>query len=298
MNHKDKLAGVFPPIMTPFLQEEVALDKLAENIEKYNETNLRGYMPLGSNGEFLSLTEEESLAIVDVMQQTKTPEKTLMVGVGRESARATIEFINKIGDKGVDYASVLTPHYFTAAMTDDALVKHYTTIADQSEIPILIYNAPKFAGGVVVSAKVISGLAEHANIVGMKDTSKEDISIYIDAVPTGCEFFILAGTINKFYQALLTGAVGGVLSMANYLPDMCCQLYEIYLSGDRERGKSEDEHVRAVSAQAAGKYGVAGVKGAMDLLGFFGGEPRIPLPGLSEAQMAELRGALENEGLL
>ena len=298
MNHKDMLSGVFPPIMTPFLHEELAMDKLAENIEKYNETNLRGYMPLGSNGEFRSLTEAESVAVVDVVQKTKAPTKTLMVGVGRESAKATIEFIRKIEDKGVDYASVLTPHYYTSAMTDQALIKHYITIADQSGLPILIYNAPKFAGGVVVSAEVISVLAAHPNIVGMKDTSKGDISVYINAIPNGADFCILAGSINKFYESLLAGAVGGVLSIANYLPDMCCQLYEVYLSGDREEGQQKDKYVRSLSAQAAGKHGVPGVKAAMDLLGFFGGEPRIPLSALDEKQVAELRGVLENEGLL
>lgn len=298
MNHKEKLSGIFPPIMTPFLHEELATDKLADNIEKYNETNLRGYMPLGSNGEFRSLTEEESLAVVDVVAKSKSPEKTLMVGVGRESAKATVAFIKKIETKAVDYASVLTPHYFASAMTDEALIKYYTVIADQSKIPILIYNAPKFAGGIVVSANVISALAEHPNIVGMKDTSKEHISVYVDAVPVGAEFHVLAGTVGKFYKSLLTGAVGGVLSMANYLPDMCCQLYEICSSGDTDKGQTRDEYVRSLSNQAAGKYGVAGVKAAMDLLGFYGGEPRIPLSALDEDKVAELRGVLENEGLL
>lgn len=298
MSHKEKLSGVFPPVMTPFLDEEVAYNKLAENIEKYNETDLTGYMPLGSNGEFRSLTEEESLKSVDVIQKSKSPEKTLMVGAGRESAKATIEFIKKIEDKGVDYASVLTPHYFTSAMTDEALIKYYTVVAERSKIPIMIYNAPKFCAGLTISANVISALAEHPNIVGMKDTSKEDISIYLKAVPSGADFYILAGTISKFYKSLLAGAVGGVLSMANYLPDMCCELYEIYLSGDTEKGQKKDEYVRQLSSNAASKYGVAGVKAAMNLLGYFGGEPRIPLPALDEKEVAELRAVLEGEGLL
>lgn len=298
MSNKEKLSGVFPPIMTPFSDEQVAYGKLADNIEKYNETKLRGYMPLGSNGEFRSLTEEESLKVIDVFQKHRAPEKTLMVGVGRESAQATIEFIKKLEDKGVGYASVLTPHYFTAAMTDDALIRHYTAVADQSKIPVLVYNAPKFAGGVLVSANVISVLSKHPNIVGMKDTSKEEISVYLNAVGQGEDFSVLAGTVSKFYKSLLAGAVGGVLSMANYLPDMCCELYEIYLSGDVEAGQKKDEYVRQLSSNAAGKYGVAGVKAAMDLLGYFGGDPRIPLSPIDAASKAELKAVLEKEGLL
>ncbi len=299
MSHKEKLSGVFPPFMTPFGEEgEVSYSKLAENIEKYNETDLRGYMPLGSNGEFMSLTEEESLKIIDVFKEKKAADKTIIAGAGRESANATLDFINKIADKDVDYATLLPPHYFVGAMTDDVLIKFYTAVADKSPIPIMIYNAPKFASGLLISANVISALAAHPNIAGMKDTSKEDISMYVEAVPDGADFCVLAGTISKFYKSLLAGAVGGVLSMANYLPDMCCQLYEIYLSGDTEKGQKEDEYVRSLSAQAAGKYGVAGVKAAMDLLGYFGGDPRIPLSPIDAQSKAELKAVLEKEGLL
>ena len=132
MIHKEKLTGVIAPIATPFIDEEVAYAGLAENIKKYNDTGLKGYMVLGSNGEFQSLTEKESLKIVDTVQKEKAPEKTLIVGAGRESARATVEFIKKIRDKGADFAAVLTPHYFTRAMTDEALINYYNTVADRS----------------------------------------------------------------------------------------------------------------------------------------------------------------------
>ena len=182
-------------------------------------------------------------------------------------------------------------------MTDETLIKYYTVVADQAEIPVMVYNAPKFAGGVVISANAISVLAKHPNIVGMKDTSKEDISIYVNAVPDGADFYVLAGTVSKFYKSLLSGAIGGVLSMANYLPAICCELHQIYLSGDLDKGASKDEYVRQLS-KAAGKYGVAGVKAAMDLLGYFGGSPRIPLLPVSATAKAEIETVFENEGLL
>ena len=100
MSHKEKLSGVFPPFMTPFVDDgKVSYSELAENIEKCNDTPLRGYMPLGSNGEFMSLTEAESLKILDVFKQKKAANKTIIAGAGRESTDPTLDFINKIADK-------------------------------------------------------------------------------------------------------------------------------------------------------------------------------------------------------
>ena len=297
-DYKKKLSGVFTPNVTPFLNEEVSYDKIAENIEQYNQTKLKGYMPLGSNGEFRSLTDEESIKIIDVYQKYISPEKTLITGVMRESAKATIKFIKKIADKRVDFATILPPHYFIKYMTDEALIKYYTTIADQSPVPIMIYNAPKFAANLVFSTNLVSVLAEHPNIVGMKDTSKEDISIYVNAVPKGANFYVLAGTINKLYTGLKVGAIGGVVSMSDYLPDMCCKLQELFELGKIKEAEKLDVYARELSSKAAGKYGVAGVKAAMDLLGYFGGDPRIPLLPLNNEQKAKLKAVLEKEGLL
>ena len=297
-DYKKKLSGVFTPNVTPFLNEEVSYDKIAENIERYNQTKLKGYMPLGSNGEFRSLTDEESIKIIDVYQKYISPEKTLIAGVMRESAKATVEFIKKIADKRVDFATILPPHYFIKYMTDEALIKYYTTIADQSPVPIMIYNAPKFAANLVFSTNLVSVLAEHPNIVGMKDTSKEDISIYVNAVPKGANFYVLAGTINKLYTGLKVGAIGGVVSMSDYLPDMCCKLQELFELGKIKEAEKLDVYARELSSKAAGKYGVAGVKAAMDLLGYFGGDPRIPLLPLNNEQKAKLKAVLEKERLL
>lgn len=297
-DYKKKLSGVFTPNVTPFLNEEVIYDKVAKNIEQYNQTKLKGYMPLGSNGEFRSLTDEESIKIIDVYKKYISSEKTLIAGVMRESTKATIEFIKKIADKGVDFATILLPHYFVKYMTDEALIKYYTTIADQSPIPIMMYNAPKFTAGLLISTYMVSVLAEHPMIAGMKDTSKEDISIYVNAVPKGANFYVLAGTINKLYAGLKAGAIGGVVSMADYLPDICCELQELFNTGKIKEAEKLDVYARELSSNAAGKYGVAGVKAAMDLFGYYGGNPRIPLSPLSDEQKAELKVVLEKEGLL
>jgi 4-hydroxy-2-oxoglutarate aldolase len=298
-NNREKLSGVFPPCMTVFDEnEEVAYDKIAENIERYNLTKLKGYMPLGSNGEFRSLTDEEAVKIIEVYERTMGRGKTLIAGVGRESAKITVEFIKRIADKGVDFATILPPFYFVSFMTDDALIRYYTRIADESPVPVMMYNAPKFAAGLTFSTSLVSLLAAHPNIAGMKDTSKEEISTYINAVPKGADFFVMAGTIEKFYSGLLQGAVGGVLSIANYLPDICCKLQELYETGNQEEAQKLDLYARRLSKNAAGNYGVAGVKAAMDLLGYHGGNPRIPVLPLGGNAKVELKTILQKEGLL
>lgn len=294
---KEKLSGVYPPIMTPFEDQKVAYDKLADNIQKYNETDLRGYMPIGSNGEFRSLTDEESLKVVETVCKNKAGDKMLMACTQRESAYATIEFTKKAADKGIEFASVLTPHYYAKKMCDEALIKYFVQIADNSPVPVLLYNSPGYAGGVAVSVEAVGVLSAHPNIVGMKDGTKERMSAYIDAVPKGAEFYILAGSITKFYTGLLDGGVGGVLSMANYLPNLCNELYQLYLDGKPEQGMRMHDRLCALNKKLGGKYGVAGVKGAMDILGYYGGDPRLPLLPLTDAQRDELTTNMKQEGM-
>ena len=298
MEHVKNLSGVFPPVASLFKNEKVALDEMAENIRKYNETDLKGFMILGSNGEFRSLNDDEALQIVDVVAKHKAPNKVLIAGAARESTYSTIEFINKLSDRGVDYVAILPPHYFVSKMTDELLIQHYSMVADGSKLPITVYNAPKFSAGLLISPEVIAKLAEHPNIVGLKDTSKEDISIYVKAVPPGAEFAVLAGSINKFYDGLVKGAVGGVLSLADYLPQKCCELQQAFLAGDQEKAKQMDEYLRALSSRAAGKFGVAGLKAAMDLLGYYGGPPRLPLVEIADSDKHQLLAVLQKEGLL
>ncbi len=290
------LRGVFPPLVTPFAEEKIDFAGLRRTIERLNGTKIRGYMPLGSNGEFRSLTEDESLRILALVAAVRAPDKTVMAGAGRESAWATIEFMKKVADTGADCASVITPHYYARHMTDEALVRYFTRVADHAPIPILVYNVPEFAGGVRVSPSVVARLAEHPRIVGMKDSSKEDIALYAAANRSRPDFSVLSGSINKFLYGLRSGACGGVLSMANYLPEHCCLLEDLHREGRNAEADELSARLVRLNAKISGKYGVAGVKVAMDLSGYSGGAPRLPLlpPGGEERE--EIRIALAEEG--
>lgn len=299
MNHKEKLSGLFPPVMTPFKQDQtIDYDALAFNIQKMNPTNLLGYMPLGSNGEFRSLSDAESVEIIRTIRKNASSDKVIMAGSARESAYQTVEFIKALCDVGIDYASVLSPYYFASKMTEEVLIQYFTYVADHSPVPILLYCAPKFAAGVTITPEMVTVLSRHPNILGMKDTSTSDIKVYVDAVPDDVEFYVLSGSINKYLYGLGVGTVGGVLSPLNYLPEECCQIEALYRQGKLDEAKALSDKIIDFNKRAAGKYSVPGVKAAMDIMGYKGGIPRNPLFPLGAAETEQLKTLFQQEGFL
>ncbi|MCE5330045.1 dihydrodipicolinate synthase family protein [bacterium] len=296
-NIKEKLSGVFAPIITPFKNEEIILEKLKENIAKYNLTDLKGYMPLGSNGEYQGLTEEESLKVLDTVQKCKTNEKIIVAGCGRESAKATVEFIKKAAYYGLDMAFILTPHYFVKEMTNEALIGYFTYVANKSPIPIVIYNAPKFASEILITQELMAALAEHPNIIGMKNSSFFPISKYKEFIPENAEFYLLAGNIKTFYPGLVEGASGAVLSTASYLPEYCCELYQLHLTQKTKEAVKLHNFLNNLSSNTIGRFGVAGVKFALDIRGFFGGNPRIPLLPVKPEDKKQIIEYFQKEGI-
>ncbi len=293
-DYKNILSGIFPSITTPFIKGEVSSSCLASNIRKYNEFDLGGYMVLGGNGEYLGLTEKETYKVVETIVENKKPGRSIVAGVGRESAEATVRFIKSLVKYGIDIASIITPYYFAKRMKDENLIAYYLKIADESPIPILIYNSPDYAAGVEVSPHVISVLSRHENIVGMKNSSGKELSVYT-AASQGQEFYYHAGKSQTCLRDLKQGAVGATLSMAIYWPQICIRLYRLYLDGRKDEAEQLSDSINMVNRAGVSRYGVPGVKYAMDLAGFFGGEPRLPLLPLTEAQKQEINKAYEIE---
>lgn len=291
------LGGVLAPITTPFKDGEVSYDALGENIDKYNKTDLKGYMPLGSNGEFLGLTESESLRILDMIATKKLEGKVIVAGCGRESAHATVAFIRKIHSAGLDFAFVLTPHYYKKFMTKEALRQYFLSVADASPVPVVIYNAPKFAAGLEVPAELLREFSGHENIVGMKNSSDTPISHYMKYLDASDDFVLLTGNIGMLYPGLMQGAVGGVLSTATWLPEYCCRLFLLIAQNDMKKAKALYDFIVDVSTKTAGRYGVAGVKYGMELRGFLGGELRLPLLPMASDEKKEMLDYLHNRDI-
>lgn len=294
---KEKLSGVFVPAVTPFINDEIQFDKLEKNIRKLNETSIRGYLALGSNGENKSLTYDEKLKVLELFVKNKS-DKVIMAGTGCESTRETISFSRDAAKIGVDFVSVLTPSYFAKQMKDEILLDYYTEIAENSSVPVLIYNAPGFAGGVKVSPKVAGKLAVHENIVGMKDSSTDGIMGYLAASRDIENFHVIAGSANFFLTGLMCGATGGILSIANAFPGICCDLYDCFANGDIEKAIDVHFKVFKLNSKVSGSGGVSAVKAAATLAGYYGGEPRRPLKPLAPAQIEEMEKYLKEEGLI
>ncbi len=223
---KEKLSGVFAPVVTPFKDDNILFDSLRENLRKLNETDLTGYLALGTNGEFKSLSDAEQIKVLEIFALEKG-EKVVMVGTACESTRQTIEKTKKAAEMGFDFASILTPSYFAKKMNDEVLTGYYERIADSSPIPVLLYNAPGYTGGVQISPKAVNHLSHHENIIGMKDSSPSGPNRFLAQIEPEQEFYILAGSANFFYPSLHLGATGGILSLADVLPAQCCKLYNL-----------------------------------------------------------------------
>ena len=294
-SHKEQLSGVFAPVVTPFRDDSILFDELAKNMEKLNETGLTGYLALGSNGEFKSLSDEEQISVLEVFARAKG-DKVVMVGTACESTAQTLIKTNRAAAMGFDFASILTPSYFARRMNDDILTGYFERIADESTIPVLLYNAPGFAGGVQLSPKAVARLSAHENIVGMKDSSPSGPNRFLAGNDPALDFHVLAGSANFLYPALHLGAVGGIISLANALPEPCCRLYDLFRAGAFDEARELHFRLMRLNGAVSGTNGVAGVKGAMDVCGFTGGEPRHPLVPIREADKETIRMKIRGEG--
>lgn len=292
------LMGVFAPITTPFDEKgEVAYNKLIDNMKFYAKSGLKGYLALGSNGENKSLTTEEKTKVLDTIIKHKGTNQFVMAGCIFESTKETIEFAKIAERLGSDFITLLPPSYFKKEMTDAVLLRYFSEVANNVKKPCLVYNAPQFCGGTVLSVSLIKDLAKHPNIIGVKDSSNAaNIESYLFAVRDS--FNVIPGSANFFMNALFMGANGGVISLANIFPDMTCELYDLVVAKKYEEAFKLNEKVIQTNKSVSGTGGVAAVKYAMDLAGLHGGNPRLPLLPLGDDVKKKIEDYLKKEGLI
>ncbi len=293
---KEKLSGVYAPIATPFKNDEILLDGIINNVKKMNESGLRGYFVCGTNGEFKSLSVEERLKVFETVVRYTSKDKEVMGGTSAESTKETVEITKHAAEIGVDLVSLLVPCFFKNVIDDDVLTDYVLEVAESSPVPVLIYNNPSVTGGVLVSPEVVKRVSEHPNVVGMKDSSKGNYESYIKAARN--EFYVLAGSASFFFELLKVGGIGGVLSLANVFPDDCVSLYRAFIEGRLEEAEVLSNTLVNLNKQVSGKYSVAGVKAAMDIVGFVGGDPRRPLKPLGDSQKEEIKKAIIESGYM
>ncbi|HUO32308.1 MAG TPA: dihydrodipicolinate synthase family protein [Bryobacteraceae bacterium] len=273
-----KLQGIFPPIATPFNHEgDIWKIKVQYNVEKWNLTGLAGYVVCGSTGESVMLTSSEKVQLWEWVAQYAAPEKLLIAGTGVESVRETVALTNRAAEIGYKAAMVRTPHYYRNLLNNGAAQKvYFGAVADQAKIPIIIYNWPQ-ATNLDIPAEAVAELSNHPNIIGIKESSGnlEKVMQMIREVKKG--FHVLTGSAPTLAPSLAVGCSGAVLAFANAAPYACISIWEAHRTREPEAAMDWQNRIAHAAHLVTAKYGVPGLKYAMDLAGYYGGPPRLPL---------------------
>lgn len=289
----NKLKGVIPPMITPFKKSgDVDYDGFISNLRKWNANKLTGYLVIGSNSETVYLSEDEKLELVKLTVENAAPGRHVMVGSGLESARETIALTNRCARLGAHSALILTPFYYGGSMTDKALIRYYTTVADNSDIPVLIYNVSKYTH-VNIGANAVAELSKHPNIVGMKDSNGDVPQLATFLRVADSSFQVLTGTFSAWYPALTLGITATVSAMANCCPDEIAEVQEFFDAGHWEDARDLYQRMFQVNAAVTGTFGISGLKFVTGYAGYTGGYVRNPLFDSSEDDKTKLTAILE-----
>jgi len=290
--------GVLPPIPTAF-DPDGKLDATAQraNLARWLETGLHGFVVLGSNGEYALLNTEEKMRALELAREMIPRDRLLIAGTGADSTRQAIALTKRAAEIGADAALIVTPHYYRSQMNAATWTLHYRALADASPIPILIYNVPALTT-VEIDADTVIALAQHPNIKGMKDSSANVAKMgeIIRFAPP--DFAVLVGSGAAIVPALSIGAKGVVPALGNIAPRECVAIYDAFCAGDFHAARNLQLRMIRPNAAVTSKWGVPGLKAALDELGYYGGPPRAPLLPLGETERVKLREILREAELL
>src|SRR6202158_4600657 len=282
------LSGIIPALATPFDDRgALAVDRLRENMARYNRIGLSGYLATGSTGESGMMDRAEFEKVLRTVRETAAEGRILIAGTGVDSTAEAISRTEFAAKLGYDYALVVPPYFYKPMMKSDVLVEHYRRVADASRIPVLLYSVPQFTG-VAIEPDVAARLSEHPNVAGMKDSSGnvDRVGAILASVPE--TFELLTGASTTVYPSMTVGAKGGILALADFLPELCVALYDAIVARDAQKSLELQRRLIPATTRIVGAMGVAGVKYAMDRRGYYGGAVRGPLLPLGEAQKKEV----------
>ena len=281
------LQGVFAPVVTTFdpYTEELDLDAFAANARAHLAAGMDGLVVTGSTGEAALLDSSERAKLVETARDIVPRDKLLIVGTGAESTRTCLQQTRDAAKRGADAVLVVAPHYYSAAMTTDALRTHYNRVADESPVPVALYSIPKYMHFPIPPA-LVAELARHQNIIGIKDSSgqRDLLAAYLEAQSD--TFSVLTGNAQLFHHSVASGARGGILAIALFAAGLSLDVYAAVRSGDDDAATAAQARLTPLGAKIIGELGVPGVKAAMDRVGggLHGGPVRSPLQPLSVDQ--------------
>ena len=283
------LAGIFAPVVTPFQRETEDLDLhgFRSNLQAHLADGLAGIVLAGSTGEAALLSEEERATLVRVAREVVPSDRWLIAGTGAESTRQCVTRCLAAQAAGADAVLVVAPHYYSAAMSAAALAAHYHRVADESPLPLLLYNIPKYMH-FALPAELVAELAKHENVIGIKDSSGDLEMLKGFLKAQSASFSVITGSASGLQVGLEAGARGGILAASLFAAPVALEVVAALRAGDAPRAAAAQAKLKPMADVIVAKLGVPGVKAAVDHVGRTGGLPRLPLLPLSKAQRAEL----------
>jgi 4-hydroxy-2-oxoglutarate aldolase len=290
------LSGVFPALTTPFSSDgSVSVEDIKHNIAKYNTTGLAGYVAIGSTGESVLLSRKEVDTVLVAVKESAAPNMRLIAGTGAESTAETIDRTKRAAELGYHVALVKTPYYYKPMYKPEVFIAHYRRVADASPIPVMLYSVPQFTG-VALEAPEVGVLAQHPNIIGIKESSGnvQRAAEMLAAVPSS--FQILVGSASMMFPSMVLGAVGSILALASAMPEQCVALFDAARKGEMGTARALQATILPASKVIVSQCGIPGVKYAMDQAGYLGGLPRLPLMPLQEDQRKVIRDIMAKVG--
>ena len=289
--------GVFGPVTTPFAANgDVDLAAFSQNLKAHIAAGLDGVVINGSTGEAALLDEGERDRCLEAARAAIGSDKLLIAGTGAESSRLTIDRCRRAASAGADAVLVVAPHYYGDKINAQALKAHYERVADESPLPVLLYNIPKYMH-FRLEPDLVQQLAGHDNIVGMKDSAGdvECLGLYVQTQDE--TFSVLTGHGGTWQQALALGVRGGILAVALFAVELTLAVRDAMQQGKPNEAVELQSRLTPLALQIVGKMGVAGVKAAMDAVGLRGGLTRLPLLPLGAIEAERVRALLNDSAV-
>lgn len=293
----NNLSGILLPTTTPFDADgRILSGAIRENLRSWGAKGVAGFVVLGSTGERVHLDEREYLQVIETSRAAVSNDFAFIAGAGQQSIVATINEIRKAAHAGADAVLVITPHYYRSAINQDTLIRYYTAVADAAPVPVLLYSMPALTG-IKIEPETVARLSEHPNIAGVKDSSN-DIAGFAKTARL-CrdgrdDFAVMTGNGTVLLDALRTGATGGILAVGCVVPEVCVEIYRAFHRGQIEHASALQSKLTPLATAVTTKFGIGGLKAALDMAGFRGGVVRAPLQMPDETALREIEHLLKH----
>ena len=285
------LKGILLPTTTPFDREgRISTTDITSNLKSWSSRGVIGFVVLGSTGERVHLDEREYLEVIEVSRAAS--DSLLIVGAGQQSTINTIKEINSAARAGAQAVLVITPYFYRPAMTQETLVNYYTAVADAAPVPVLLYSMPPLTG-IKIEPETVARLSEHPNIIGVKDSSNDVAGFRRTVELCPSDFAVMTGNGTVLLDALRAGATGGILAVGCVVPEVCVEIFRLFAAGQLEQAERLQTELTPLASAVTTKYGIGGLKAALDLAGYRGGAVRAPLRTPDDSARAEIKSVLD-----